>query len=161
MKLMPEKTEELLAYFWERVDSSRGFLECWNWTGTLHNKHYGLAYCNNKEYRAHRLSYYLWNDKDPKHLKVCHSCDNPSCVNPQHLWLGTQKDNMADRNRKGRQARGSKHGNSKLTESQVRVIRRLLAEKTFTQRQIAQAFGVSAYIISDIKTGRKWGWLPS
>jgi predicted XRE-type DNA-binding protein len=95
---------------------------------------------------------------------VCHRCDNPKCVNPEHLFLGTPKDNITDRKSKNRQAKGSQIGNSKLNEANVLEIKRLLAETNLTQEEIAKLFGVDGVAcaqrnqatISNIKKGKKW-----
>ena len=88
----------------------------------------------------------------PKGLFVLHKCDNPKCVNPEHLFLGTQKDNMEDKTRKGRQARGTRHGMAKLGESQVLAIRKSRGSAT----AIAVQFGVSATHVGRIRSGRSW-----
>lgn len=75
--------------------------DCWIWTAGKNKKGYGQIKVSGKQEGAHRLSFTLYKG-DPSGMIVCHSCDNPSCVNPQHLWLGTPKDNMQDKERKGR-----------------------------------------------------------
>ena len=86
---------------------------------------------------------------------VCHSCDNPSCVNPDHLWRGSQADNMRDMERKGRGKRGSQLPQSKLTEDDVRYIKMFLSAGA-KQKVIAKNFGVSRSAIALIKTGKNW-----
>lgn len=85
--------------FWKYVKKTN---TCWNWTGGFLQSGYGIFTINNKIVRAHRFSYELHKNKIPVNLNVCHSCDNPKCVNPSHLWLGTHKENMDDMMRKGR-----------------------------------------------------------
>jgi len=111
---------------------------------------------NGKNHLLARKVYEVYKSVSPGNMLVCHTCDNPHCINPEHLFLGTHKDNMLDRNRKGRQAKGSRHGHAKLTETQVMKIRDLLSEKTLRICQIAEIFGVKPGIISDINTGKKW-----
>jgi hypothetical protein len=90
--------------FWSRVDKSDG---CWIWNGKKVNKGYGYFYLDKKTHGAHRVSWTFTNGKIPKGLFVLHKCDNPPCVRPSHLFLGTHADNMADKARKGR-VRGPK-----------------------------------------------------
>jgi hypothetical protein len=92
----------------------------------------------------------------PPRMFVCHRCDNPACINLEHLFLGTNQENMKDMKEKGRQAKGSKQGNSKLNEKQVLEIKRDLAETNLTNREIGKKYGVSKDAISNIKTGKRW-----
>lgn len=108
---------------------------CWLWTARLYKDGYGVfevttAYKETKKVRAHRYSYELHKGPIPPGMLVCHTCDNPLCVNPDHLWLGTNKDNSDDKIRKGRQARGSQIAVSKLTEEGVVEMRKDMKEFT-------------------------------
>src|SRR5690349_3504200 len=85
--------------FWSIVDKSK---DCWEWKNSLNQSGYGVFYQNSVGYFAHRVSYFLMNGEIPIGLLVCHKCDNPKCVNPEHLFLGTSKDNMLDKVLKGR-----------------------------------------------------------
>ena len=136
---------------------------CWNWLGNLSPFGYGRIKVEQKTIRAHRYSWMLKNKKPiPNGMSVCHLCDNPRCVNPDHLFIGNASDNSADCVKKGRQARGEKlahprpkgenNGNSRLTAVQVERIR-LDARP---QRTIAKDFGVSQPLISKIKRGEMW-----
>ncbi len=122
---------------------------CWIWTGSLggDNRNYGSFNVNGRTKRAHRVSYELYKEKIPKGLLVLHSCDNPSCVNPEHLFLGTQKDNMQDMSNKGRSLRGDKSIMSKLTNEQVLEIRSKYIPKKYSTRTLAKEYGVSPYVI--------------
>lgn len=91
--------------FLDKVDKSG---DCWLWTGTLRKCGYGQIGFNGKVYRAHRVSYDIHNGEIPKGLIVCHTCDNPPCVNPAHLYAGTPMDNTTDMMLRGR------HGRTKL-----------------------------------------------
>jgi hypothetical protein len=99
--------------FWARVDRSNGPNSCWLWTGAKGHHGYGFLNFRKRVWRAHRLSYYIANGAFDQSLCVCHACDTPLCVNPAHLWLGTNQENTADRDAKGRAARGNRHGMSK------------------------------------------------
>jgi hypothetical protein len=100
---------DIVSKFWEKVER-RGPADCWNWIGNKNRSGYGRHYRNKTEFfAAHRFSYELHHQvKLEPSVFVCHRCDNPSCVNPAHLWLGTPKDNHDDCVRKGRHARGEK-----------------------------------------------------
>jgi hypothetical protein len=149
--------------FWAKVDKSG---ECWEWTGYL-NGGYGQFKLNGKMVKSHRLSYVLhhpltidlWEHRE---ICVCHRCDNRKCVNPAHLFLGSVADNNKDCKEKGRfiagglLLKGEKHGQSKLTETQVREIRMKYANGGITQRQLALEYGISQQIISFIISRRNW-----
>lgn len=137
--------------------------ECWDWLGSLSPRGYGRIRVAGKNIRAHRYSWILKHGRDiPEGMVVCHKCDNPKCVNPDHLFLGTIADNVADCVSKGRHARGEKlahprakgekNGNSRLTANQVDAIR----SDQRPQRTIASQFGVSQALISKIKRGEMW-----
>ena len=113
---------------------------CIVWTGSTSKKGYGKLVHMQKDYRAHRLAYELAYGAIPDGLCVCHRCDNRACINPAHLFLGTHADNIADRDRKGRnkQCRGEQQGHSKLTDDAIIAI---LADCR-TASEIANAYGV-------------------
>ncbi|HCL6635739.1 HNH endonuclease [Citrobacter freundii] len=107
---------------------------------------------------SHRVAYELYNGSIPPGLMVCHKCDNPCCVNPQHLFLGTAQDNMDDKILKGRHVgakKGESHHRARLTEWQVEEIRQRLKQSE-SQLSIAASMGVSKTLISNIKTGKRW-----
>jgi hypothetical protein len=108
---------------------------------------------------AHRVAWELANSPIPPGMCVCHHCDNPSCVNPAHLFLGTPADNYADMIAKKRQARGEASGGSKLTPDQVREIMHLHEEEGLGCRRLARRFGVHPNTILDIFNRRTWDWL--
>jgi len=143
------------------VDESTG---CWEWTQNKTSQGYGNATFKTKTWKAHRLSYTAFIGDIPEGLVVMHSCDNPSCCNPQHLSVGTQKDNMDDMVRKGRSNighthnQGSKCGVAKLKEEDVLKIKELLA-KGVSQREIAEKYNVKQPTISQINTGTTWSHL--
>ena len=127
---------------------------CWEW---LRAKVYGYGEItvNYKNWRAHRLSYTIFRGPIPPGMMVCHSCDNHACVNPSHLWLGTQADNIQDAINKGRQVRGETHGEAKLTPEQVRYCRQA-ARAGVPSKDLAHQFGVVYMTIYRIVTGRSW-----
>lgn len=142
--------------FWARVDiQQRG---CWPWTGATDESGYGVLAYQGRHVLAHRLSYELTEEPIPDGLYVCHSCDNRRCVRPDHLWLGTYADNMADALDKRRVRRGADHGNARLRPAAV-VLIRILAEKGVAGTIIARRFGVSPNTVYGITSGRNWGWL--
>lgn len=125
---------------------------CRVWTSSGYPYGYGQLMWNGRPRKAHRLAWENANGPIPSGLHVCHRCDNPKCINPDHLFLGTSADNSADKVAKGRQQRGSRHGLAKLTEEQVRAI------KADGRQQfiIAKDYGVGSNVISKIKTGVSW-----
>lgn len=130
--------------------------DCWIWAANKYLDGYGQIKFEGSPRRAHRVSYILYKGPIPEGMLVCHTCDTPLCVNPDHLWLGTHADNHADRNAKGRQARGENNmGGDKLTDESVREIKSLLSEGV-PQRKIARQYDVSQSLICDINRGRVW-----
>lgn len=111
-----------------------------------------------KTISTNRLSWMI-HFGDPGSLFVCHSCDNRKCVNPDHLWLGTNADNMADKIRKGRLSRGRDLSQTKLSEESVREIRRLYNSGEFLQREIAEKFSVSRENIGCVLRGVSWSYV--
>ena len=129
---------------------------CWLWAGQLGQQGYGVITIGDSMLDAHRLSYFLFNAGIPKGLFVCHSCDVRSCVNPDHLWLGTNADNMRDAAIKGRINRGINNGGVKITEDAVIEMMSLYETGNYSQRQLASQFGLSQQHISEILGGKKW-----
>lgn len=170
-----------IARFWSKVDKSTPD-GCWLWTGDLNEKGYGFFVpAHGTKVYAHRYSYELANGPLPDGLQACHYCDNPPCVRGDHLFAGTQKQNIRDAVRKGRmavgdqhgsrkaflsrpraavvkpsnsKARGGDHGMAKLTADDVREIRRL--SSTVTQSQIADRYGINRSAVSMIATRKRW-----
>ena len=105
-----------------------------------------------------RMSRYVWQITNgceiPKGMLIMHTCDNPNCVNPDHLKLGTHKDNMADRSMKGRTSKGSKHPNAKLTENDVYFIK--FESNDITPKILSEMFGVTKDTICEIRRGKSW-----
>ena len=132
---------------------------CWEWNAYKDRVGYGTFRIAERHQMAHRVAYQLYVGEIPAGLCVCHHCDNPRCVNPAHLFLGTQADNMRDRENKGRGVfpglSGENHGSAKLTEAQVIEIRAKYGEGA-RQVDLAKEFGVTQSIISMIVCGRVW-----
>ncbi len=144
--------------FWSKVEKSHS---CWFWIGRRITT--GLGYgqidlSKKKAILAHRASYEINIGKIPERLCVLHKCDNPICVRPSHLFLGTQKDNVRDMFKKRRNASvlGEKNPNSILNKRDVLKLKSLLALKKFSYRELALRFGVSYGTINNIKSGYAW-----
>lgn len=129
---------------------------CWEWTGARMHKRYGHISAFGKTLRTHRLSYELHVGDIPEGMCVLHKCDNTVCVNPDHLFLGTQAENMADKVAKGRQQAGAENPMAKLTEPEVVAIKRMLAKHYGVQPFLARWFGVNQSTIHMIAAGKNW-----
>jgi len=129
---------------------------CWIWIGAKNKRGYGLfSFRNKKSITTHRVSYILYRGEIPEGKLICHTCDNPSCINPQHLWAGTTQQNTRDMVIKGRSLRGEKQNGAKLTEQDVIKIRKLNKEG-IQQNKIAEMFNVFAGHINNIIKRRVW-----
>jgi hypothetical protein len=126
--------------FWPYVSKSS---TCWIWQGGINHFGYGVYCTNSTLMGAHRFSYILENGPIPKGMVICHKCDNPPCVNPDHLFLGTPSDNLRDMVQKGRNAKGEKSGNAKLSVEQVKTIRDSFARGELTKTQLARIYHVT------------------
>lgn len=144
------------SHFWSRVEKTDS---CWLWLGSKAHTGHGTVRWQGRSIGAYRVAWMLTNGPIPDGLSVCHNCpggDNPACVRPDHLFLGTQSDNTVDAWRKNRISRGENRRNSKLTESDVRAIRVKSRVNEMSQRQLAREFGVSSNVIRAILLGRTW-----
>lgn len=159
--------------FWRKVKRSS---RCWEWMGPRTQLGYGLSRIDGKCVTAARRAWHLVNGPIADGLQVCHHCDNPPCVRPDHLFLGTAKDNMADRLRKGRRSVpqrmsapkrrqigvfGETHGRSKLSAIDVQEIRRWYATGQPSMSQLARIYEVNISSICRIIRGRLWGHLAA
>lgn len=144
--------------FWSYVDK-RGPDDCWEWKANRSPSGYGkFMWRRGRTQMASRVAYHF-SKGDPGTLFVCHSCDNPPCCNPAHLWLGTHQDNMDDMDRKGRRKvsirRGADNNNTKLNEKIVREIR----QSSLPQKDLAQRYGVTTTAIYLIRKRQNWRWV--
>lgn len=147
------KNHTLTERFWEYVDI-RSSEECWEWKGSKTAANYGLIYWQDSLQYAHRLSLELDGRPVPPKWHACHTCDNPPCVNPNHLFVGTPHDNVKDKVKKGRHAFGENHPKAKLTDTDVLEIRKLASEGVW-QAELAKRFNVHPGHISVIVAGFK------
>ncbi len=132
--------------------------DCWPWLGNVNQDGYGRLHLHGKKAAVpHRFAYALLHGPIPRGLECCHSCDNPRCCNPAHLFLGTHKQNMEDMVKKGRQAflKGELHGEAKLNEKQVLEIRKM-HEAGKSQYRLASIFNVSKRLIWNIVHRKSW-----
>jgi hypothetical protein len=188
--MLPNCTPRLWARFWANVAITPS---CWLWLASCNRWGYGKAYADGHHIGAHRLAWMLLVGPVPDGLHVLHNCpggDNPACLNPAHLWLGTNEANIADRHRKGRDARGDRNasrlyperrprgerntsrmhperlargersGAAKLTALQVTTIRARHAAGGISQAALATDYGVSQGLISAIVHRHVWQHLP-
>ena len=142
--------------FWDKVDRTE---DCWNWTGATNGVGYGRLGHRGKLVSAHRFSYELVYGRIPDGMLICHHCDNPGCVRPSHLFLGTNSDNIRDAHAKGRitmpDRRGELSSSSKIVESDVHEIRRLNSLGV-TQELLGKMWRITQQHVSNIVTKKNW-----
>jgi hypothetical protein len=162
---MAKYTIEDEARFWSKVIVPDDPEECWGWKASTSKYGYGyIRWCGKPDY-GHRASYHISHGNMPKKgLEVCHSCDNPSCCNPRHLFLGTHKQNMHDAIRKGRfvsiiAPRAEESGSAKLTWKEVNQIRELYSTGKYSQTKLAKRFGIHQAHVSRIIRNVTWAYI--
>ena len=149
-------TNKQLNNFWKKVNKNAPN-NCWEWTASLDSKFYGQFRLNGKNILAHRLSWIILVGLIPDNLCVLHKCDNTKCINPDHLWLGTQQDNIKDMFKKGRAKSriGESNPACKLTTKQVLCIKALLKNGDKLSN-VAKLYNINRCTVADIKYGRSW-----
>jgi hypothetical protein len=143
--------------FWEKVNIV-GKEDCWNWLFSTDGSGYGHFSFFDKMYKAHQVSYKLTNGEIPIGMCVLHKCDNPLCCNPEHLWLGTQQENIEDMVQKNRnnKPKGSLNGRAKLNEILVSEIRYKYKTEDILQKELAIEYNVAVVTIARIIENRAW-----
>ena len=169
-------TEAQILKFWSNVHKTDG---CWMWMGNKNELGYGISSINHRNFKAHRVSWFIHHHNLPERMCVLHRCDNPPCVNPAHLWIGTMKDNTDDMVRKGRSGpanhpetlrRGDNHYRHihpelsfgernpahKLIEAQVIEIRKRYSSEGISQSALAREYGVHPHSVCLIVHRKAW-----
>lgn len=147
--------ERLRFIGWNLVQRRPDLSPCWEWKGSTNPRGYGhLGSLDGQWYDAHRLAYLTWVGPLGEDEQACHRCDNPPCINPEHLFAGTVEDNMADMSAKRRNPTGERHPDVKLTDADVAAIRVTYTGRRGEQGRLAASYGVSLALISLIVRGR-------
>jgi hypothetical protein len=144
--------------FWQDVEITSS---CWLWNGPVDKDGYGRVFVDGRYVRAPRFVWSMLRGPIPDGMIVCHHCDKPPCCNPDHLFVGTYKDNTQDMVRKGRdyKLRGSDQPASKLTETQVREIRKRYEAGDILQKTLASEYSISRAAVCLILNRKSWEWL--
>lgn len=173
----PQREPATLERFWSKVDRSAGLHGCWWWTAAALKPHgYGQFAFGGRSQMAHRVAWMLSYGPIPDGMQVCHHCDHPRCVRPDHLFLGTNADNIADRMAKGRDSSprgiwnrsvtdpttrvfGERNGEARLTEAMIHEIRAAVAAGE-SQRGVARRLGLHRTTVWRMMNGRSWAHVP-
>lgn len=150
----------LLDRFYDKLPDILDENFCWEWKGAIDVYGYGVLYYRDKTIKAHRVSYEIYYAEPLGNLHCLHKCDNPSCVNPQHLFAGTNLDNVRDKIKKGRcytgNQKGENNGASKLSDTQVSKIRELYNSKKYTTLKLGEMYNVNRSTISYIVNNKTY-----
>lgn len=150
-ELIQEKDRCRFARFVPVADDG----DCWEWQSTRNRNGYGKFWLDGRTDLAHRVSYRIAKGAIPQGMQIRHTCDNPPCVNPKHLLIGTGKQNARDALDRGRYRQGAGNGRARLTSQQVLDIRRRLSEGEM-QVALAREYGVCKSTVQWIASGRNW-----
>lgn len=163
--LLPLTVPQQIDAFWKKVKKGADN-ECWMWLGATcgSNSKYGHALFGGTLKKAHRIAYEITFGEIPKGMLACHKCDNSLCVNPNHIFIGTYRDNILDMIKKGRQVKATMRGEEsprcKITEAQVIKAKFLRRTQGLMYKEIAKATGISRTNVSSILEGRSWRHVP-
>lgn len=159
-------TDRQTKNFWNKVNKNGPVPEhkpelgpCWIWTAFIDRDGYGMVRLFGRNYRPHRVSYLMHVGPIPTGMLTCHACDVRSCLNPQHLFLGTEQENTTDMVNKGRhkgEKPGEAHHNAKITEEIVLAIRSRFAAGSIMQKELAKEYGIGNMQVSRIIRGKRW-----
>lgn len=150
---MSRWNQTIAERFWSKVER-RGPADCWPWLASKQGE-YGQFYLKGRPIKASRACWYVEHRRMPK-LHVLHTCDNPICVNPKHLYLGTPAQNTADKITRDRQPHGVRHYKAKLTPGVVRSIRRLWNTDRYMQHEIATKLDIELWNVKSVLQEKSW-----
>lgn len=160
VKIPINLSETNINRFWSKVGFTANPNCCWEYNGTVNERGYGyidlIHEDKRQKFKAHRLSYFLTNKKDPVGYVVMHNCDNRKCCNPNHLELGSDKNNLEDCKKKGRNNIGEKNGQAVRTKEQVLEIRKLFSDGIMSRHEIANKFKIPYNSVVSIILRRDW-----
>jgi len=152
--MKPTSMQSLNEHFFATV--SQPTIGCWLWPGSVTLEGYGRLQFHRQTFVAHRVAYELTHGPIPRGILVCHHCDTPRCVRPDHLFLGTTAQNLSDMTTKGRSAAGVRNGRAKLTEADVLAMRQRYAEGGITQQRLGYLYHITQTVVSGILRGKQW-----